>query len=71
MGKIKASSNKANAYLRDLMRQHKIQQWRVAEALGIDEYRFSRLLRREVDQNDREIIFAAIDKLKKEVTHEK
>ena len=66
MGKINALSNKANSDLRDQMKKHKIQQWRVAEAIGIDEFRFSRLLRQEVDQNDRENILAAIDKLKKE-----
>ena len=67
MGKINALSNKANLDLRDQMKKHKIQQWRVAEAIGIDEYRLSRLLRREVDQSDREIILAAIETLKAEV----
>lgn len=41
--------------------------WQIADAIGIHEGTFSRRLRRELPQEDREKILAIIDELSKEV----
>lgn len=41
--------------------------WQIAEELGIADGNFSRRLRRELPQEDKERIFAIIDKLSQEV----
>ena len=42
--------------------------WQVAEALGMNESAFSRKLRKELPQDEKDKILAVIEKLAKEVT---
>ena len=66
MGKIQEKI-KANQDIRDRMKRGGIKQWEVAERIGIDEFRFSRILRTELDADDREMIEGAIRELENEV----
>ena len=43
-----------------------IKQWKVAEAMGISETHFSRKLRKELPQEEKEKILQIIDQLAKE-----
>ena len=66
MGKIQEKV-RANQDIRDRMKRGGIKQWEVAEQIGIDEFRFSRILRTELDADDREMIEGAIRELENEV----
>lgn len=57
-----------NVEIRSAYMQASIKQWQLAEALGISETHFSRKLRKELPQEEKEKILAAIEKLAKEGT---
>jgi len=54
----------ANAEIRDLIRKKRFRHYEIAEALGVNEFTFSRWLRNELpDEKKREII-KAIEQIK-------
>lgn len=57
-----------NVEIRSAYMQASIKQWQLAEALGISETHFSRKLRKELPQEEKEKILAVIEKLAKEGT---
>lgn len=56
----------ANIDIRCAAGGYGIRLWQVAEAIGMNESAFSRKLRKELPQEEKEKILAAIDKLAKE-----
>lgn len=55
-----------NVEIRSAYMQAGIKQWQLAEALGISETHFSRKLRKELPQEEKEKILATIDRLTQE-----
>ena len=65
MGRF-VEKKKANQDIRDRMKIGGIRQWEVAARIGVDEFRFSRILRSELDADDRDLIERAIRELERE-----
>lgn len=59
-------ANIANKEIRCALINYDVKQYRVAEEIGISETGFSRKLRKELPQEEKEKILAAIEKLAKE-----
>lgn len=57
---------KANAKIRNAAKDNDICLWEVAEAYGINDGNFSRLLRKELPQEKTEMIMEIIDRLARE-----
>lgn len=57
-----------NKDIRNTAGGYGIRLWQVAEAIGMNESAFSRKLRRELPQEEKEKILAVIEKLAKEGT---
>lgn len=57
-----------NRDIRNAAGGYGIRLWQVAEAIGMNESAFSRKLRRELPQEEKEKILAVIEKLAKEGT---
>lgn len=57
-----------NKDIRNAAGGYGIKLWQVAEAIGMNEFAFSRKLRKELPQTEKEKILAAIEKLAKEGT---
>lgn len=55
-----------NVEIRSAFMQAGIKQWQLAEALGISETHFSRKLRKELPEEEREKILSVIDQLTQE-----
>lgn len=55
----------ANTTIRETARRKKIAQWQIADALGIHESKFARMLRHELEPEETERILAIIEELKK------
>ena len=64
MMNIKKTKNKRNTEVRNLIKQSGFAHWEVAEALGIGEFTFSRLLRKEFTEEEISSVKAAIEQLK-------
>ena len=62
MTKNKTIREKASAY--------NIRLWEIADKLGIRDSEFSRLLRHELTEKDKERVLAAIDEIRKERLNE-
>lgn len=58
----------SNKDIRNAAGGYGIRLWQVAEAIGMNESAFSRKLRKELPQEDKEKILAVIEKLAKEGT---
>lgn len=56
-----------NKEIRNAAGGHGLKLWQVAEAIGMNESAFSRKLRKELADDEKERILSAIDKLAKEV----
>lgn len=54
-----------NKDVKNAIREAKLKQWQVAEAYGLSEGSFSRMLRKELSVKKKEEIFEAIEKTKK------
>lgn len=54
---------KINRDIRDYAAAHGIWLWRVAERVGLSDYRLSRLMRRELSPDFKAKLFEAIDQL--------
>lgn len=54
---------KLNRGIRDYAAAHGIWLWRVAERVGLSDYRLSRLMRRELSPDFKAKLFEAIDQL--------
>lgn len=52
-----------NAEIRERMKEAGIYQWQLAEAIGTNEYSFSKQMRHEFSADKKKIILQAIDKL--------
>ena len=52
-----------NEDIRDLARIKNVRLWQIAEAIGIQDSNFSRLLRKELPENKKKEIFAVIENL--------
>lgn len=57
---------KLNRDIRDYAAAHGIWLWRVAERVGLSDYRLSRLMRRELSPDFKAKLFEAIDQLETE-----
>lgn len=57
----------ANREIRRAAAMYGLRLWQVAEAVGMNDSAFSRKLRRELSQEDKERVLAAIKELAKEV----
>ena len=57
-----------NKEIRNAAGGHGLKLWQVAEAIGMNESAFSRKLRKELPQEEKEKILAVIEKLAKEGT---
>ena len=57
---------KLNRDIRDYAAAHGIWLWRVAERVGLSDYRLSRLMRRELSPDFKAQLLAAIDELARE-----
>ena len=55
-----------NLELQMIMKKHHIRQWEVAEKIGMTESKLSRVLRKEVSDDDYKIISEAINDLRNE-----
>lgn len=55
-----------NVDIRNQLKKTKVKQWQVAEALNYDESVFSRKMRKELPDTEKQQIFEAIEKLSKE-----
>jgi len=55
-----------NLELQMIMKKYHIRQWEVAERIGMTESKLSRVLRKEVSDDDYKIISEAINDLRKE-----
>ena len=56
-----------NLEIRQAVAKHRLRFYEVADALGISEFTLSRKLRKELEDDEKKKILAAIDKLAKEV----
>ncbi|KAF5077566.1 hypothetical protein DSECCO2_149730 [anaerobic digester metagenome] len=56
----------SNVDIRNQLKKTKVKQWQVAEALNYDESVFSRKMRKELPDAEKQRIFEAIEKLSKE-----
>lgn len=56
-----------NVEIRRAAAMYGLRLWQVAEAMGMNDSAFSRKLRRELSQEDKERVLAAIEELAKEV----
>ena len=54
----------ANIEIREKIKAAGLYMWQVADALGIQDSNFSRLLRKELSERDRAHVLAAIEKAK-------
>ena len=54
----------ANIEIREKIKAAGLYMWQVADALGIQDSNFSRLLRKELSERDRARVLAAIEKAK-------
>ena len=54
---------KANMDIRDAAKKKGVYLWQIADALQIQESRFSKILRTELTQDEKQKVFAAIDSL--------
>ena len=52
-----------NSSVKAALKQNAVYQWEVAEELGIPETSFSRLLRHELSEDDREKVMMAIENI--------
>lgn len=57
-----------NKDIREYAAKHGVRLWQIAARLGINDGNFSRKLRKELPQEEREKIFAIIDNLAKEAS---
>lgn len=55
----------ANTTIRETARKKRIAQWEIAEALGINESVFSRMMRHDLDSEETKRILAIIEELSK------
>lgn len=55
-----------NKEIKESLKKANIYQWQVAEAMGIGETAFSRKMRKELPEEEKQKIFETIDLLKKE-----
>lgn len=55
----------ANQEIRDLLKEANVKQWQIADALGISEGNFSRKMRYEVSEEEKQMILEAIDRIAK------
>ena len=62
--------NKNNLEIREAIAKNKLRYWQVAYRLGLNDGNFSRLLRKELTNDKKEIIFQIIAKLKEEQENE-
>lgn len=60
----KTQKNTKNKEVRALIKQSGFAHWEIAEALGIGEFTFSRLLRKEFTEGEIAEVKAAIERLK-------
>lgn len=55
-----------NSLVRDAANRYGVRMWRVAEALGMQDYAFSRKLRHELPNDEQEQIVQLIEQLSRE-----
>lgn len=53
-----------NKDIRQAIKEAGLRHWQVAEVYGLNEGNFSRLLRKELDQEKKEAVFSAIEEAK-------
>ena len=56
-------NNLLNSDIRAAIKEHNLRQYQVAEKIGVSEFTFVRWLRRELSDERKRIIFAAIEEL--------
>ncbi|WP_374187293.1 hypothetical protein ACEPPU_14460 [Priestia aryabhattai] len=56
-----------NQDIRDAIKEARLKQWQVADIYGLSEGNFSRMLRKELSLTNKEKVFAAIEKAKKNI----
>lgn len=54
----------ANAEIRELIRKKRLRHYEIAEALGVNEFTFSRWLRNELQDEKKHEIIKAIEQIK-------
>lgn len=54
---------KSNADIREMAKNKRVCLWQIAECLGINDGNFSRKLRRELPDTEKQRIFAIIDEI--------
>lgn len=62
----KEADSMYNKEIRDAAKERKVKMWQIAEALGIQDSAFSRKLRHELPQEEKEKILAIIDRMDRE-----
>lgn len=62
----KEADSMYNKEIRDAAKERKVKMWQIAEALGIQDSAFSRKLRHELPQKEKEKILAIIDRMDRE-----
>ena len=60
-------NNAANVEIRNAAKEAGVYLWQIAEQIGMNDGNFSRKLRKELPQGEKERILAVIERLKKEV----
>lgn len=53
----------ANTDIRVSAMSHGVRHWEIAQAMGISDFTFSRKLRKELSENEKQQIFTIIDKI--------
>ena len=56
-------NNTLNLDIRTAIKEHNLKQYQVAEKIGVSEFTFVRWLRKELPNERKQIIFAAIEEL--------
>ena len=62
--------DKNNLEIREAIAKNNLRYWQVAYRLGVNDGNFSRLLRKELTKDKKEIIFQIIAKIKEEQENE-
>lgn len=63
---VKKMSNKANLDLRQAMKEANIKQWQIADLMGYSEATLVRKLRKELPEEEKQVILQAIKNKKEE-----
>ena len=54
------------AYIKKAKKENNVMQWQIAEQMGMSEFTFSRKLRHELSEEEKQLVMAAVDQIRSE-----